>query len=82
MQTVISHFANSSVEGARQLASDLGYLSSVVMALNVEDEGLDRWKEWVEMGDVVGRERYKEEVGSGSGSSSGSGCRIKVIRLG
>ena len=66
------------MDGAAQLASDLGYLSSVVMALNVEDGELDRWKECVEMEDGVGRERYKEEFGSGSGRKEG-GEKDKVL---
>ncbi len=56
------------------MASDLGYLGSVCVVLNVEDEGLERWKEWVGVGDGVGRERYREEFANG-----GSGERDGVL---
>ena len=46
--------------GASQLASDLGYLSSIVTALNVESEELERWKECVEWEDGVGKDKVKE----------------------
>ncbi|KAK7683035.1 hypothetical protein QCA50_013707 [Cerrena zonata] len=46
--------------GASQLASDLGYLSSIVMALNVESEELERWKECVEWEDGDGKDKAKE----------------------
>ncbi|CAL1709346.1 unnamed protein product [Somion occarium] len=46
--------------GASQLASDLGYLSRTVMALNVESEELERWKEFVEVDDQTGKARVKE----------------------
>ena len=49
--------------GAAQLASDLGYLSSIVMSLNVEYEDLDKWKEYVEMDDAAGRQKVKEVKG-------------------
>ncbi|KAI0689161.1 Golgi complex component 7-domain-containing protein [Cytidiella melzeri] len=59
--TVLPSIRALSTDGAAQLASDLGYLSSIVMALNIEDAELDKWKEYVEMDEVVGRERYREE---------------------
>ncbi|KAF7794023.1 hypothetical protein EIP86_005151 [Pleurotus ostreatoroseus] len=49
--------------GAAQLAADLGYLASIVAALNVEDAALERWKACVEMEDAVGRLRAREEGG-------------------
>ncbi|GJE86725.1 golgi complex component 7-domain-containing protein [Phanerochaete sordida] len=49
-----------SASGAAQLASDLGYLASIVMALNIEDAALERWKEYVELDDAAGRERLRE----------------------
>ena len=55
-----------SSSGAAQLASDLGYLSSIVMALNIEDAELDRWKEYVEMDEAAGRDKLKE-VGAADG---------------
>lgn len=50
--------------GTEQLASDLGYLSNVVRALNVEWGELERWKEVVEMDDEAGQARAKEEGAS------------------
>lgn len=49
--------------GAAQLASDLGYLSSIVMSLNVEYEDLDKWKEYIEMDDATGRQKLRETKG-------------------
>ncbi|KAI0777552.1 Golgi complex component 7-domain-containing protein [Trametes elegans] len=46
--------------GAAQLASDLGYLSNIVMALNVESPELEKWREWVDMDDAAGRQKLKE----------------------
>ncbi|OSD07857.1 hypothetical protein PYCCODRAFT_1463149 [Trametes coccinea BRFM310] len=46
--------------GAAQLASDLGYLSNIVMALNVESPELEKWREWVEVDDTAGKEKLKE----------------------
>ncbi|KAI0635016.1 Golgi complex component 7-domain-containing protein [Trametes polyzona] len=46
--------------GAAQLASDLGYLSNIVMALNVESPELEKWREWVDVDDATGREKLKE----------------------
>ncbi|KAF8513630.1 Golgi complex component 7-domain-containing protein [Gautieria morchelliformis] len=46
--------------GAAQLASDIGYLSNVVRALNVEWGELERWKEVVELDDEAGKARVKE----------------------
>jgi hypothetical protein len=60
--SILSHLTSNvlpkirtlSVAGAAQLSSDLGYLSNIVRALNVEYEELDRWKEYVGMGDEEG----------------------------
>ncbi|KAH8075994.1 Golgi complex component 7-domain-containing protein [Cristinia sonorae] len=49
--------------GAAQLASDLGYLSSIVMALNVEYDDLEKWKEYVELEDAAGKGRVLEMKG-------------------
>ncbi|KAI0674167.1 Golgi complex component 7-domain-containing protein [Trametes maxima] len=46
--------------GAAQLASDLGYLSNIVMALNVESPELEKWREWVDVDDASGRQKLKE----------------------
>lgn len=62
-QTVLPSIrALSSPRGAAQLASDLGYLSNIVRALNVEWSDLEKWKEYVEMSDDAGKERVKTEV--------------------
>ena len=47
--------------GPEQLASDLGYLSDVVRALNVEWGDLERWKGVVEMDEEAGKAKAKEE---------------------
>ena len=47
--------------GAAQLASDLGYLTSIIVALGIESPELERWKECVELDDESGKERLKEE---------------------
>lgn len=60
--SILSHLTSNvlpkirtlSVAGAAQLSSDLGYLSNIVRALNVEYEELDRWKEYVGMNDEEG----------------------------
>ncbi|OJA09130.1 hypothetical protein AZE42_02306 [Rhizopogon vesiculosus] len=61
--SILSHLTSNvlpkirtlSIAGAAQLSSDLGYLSNIVRALNVEYEELDRWKEYVGMNDEEGR---------------------------
>jgi conserved oligomeric Golgi complex subunit 7 len=47
--------------GAAQLSSDLGYLSNIVRAINVQYEDLDRWKDYVSMGDEEGRRMVLEK---------------------
>lgn len=62
-QTVLPSIrALSAPRGAAQLASDLGYLSNVVRALNVEWSDLEKWKEYVEMSEEAGKERVKTEL--------------------
>lgn len=46
--------------GAAQLSSDLAYLSNIVMALNVESPELEKWREWIDMDDMDGRQRLKD----------------------
>ncbi|KAI0703174.1 Golgi complex component 7-domain-containing protein [Earliella scabrosa] len=46
--------------GAAQLSSDLGYLSNIVMALNVESPELEKWREWVDVDDTDGRQKLKD----------------------
>lgn len=57
---VLPHIRTLTPAGAAQLASDLGYLSNIVMVLNVECPELERWREWVELDDVDGRKRLAE----------------------
>ncbi|KAF7966300.1 hypothetical protein HWV62_39191, partial [Athelia sp. TMB] len=49
--------------GAAQLSSDLGYLSNIVRAINVEYEDLDKWKEYVSLGEDEGRKAGAEKQG-------------------
>jgi hypothetical protein len=46
---------------AAQLSSDLEYLSNIVRSLNVEYEDLDRWRDYVSMGDEDGRKLAAEK---------------------
>lgn len=46
--------------GAAQLSSDLGYLSNIVRALNVEFEELEAWKEYADMDDDAGLRKVQE----------------------
>ncbi|EGN94848.1 hypothetical protein SERLA73DRAFT_162884 [Serpula lacrymans var. lacrymans S7.3] len=59
---VLPRIRTLTVAGAAQLASDLGYLSNIVHALNVEFEELERWKEYVNMGDEEGRAVASERL--------------------
>ena len=43
--TVLPNIPSLSTAGAAQLAEDLGYLSQIVKALNVEWEKLEQWKD-------------------------------------
>ncbi|TCD64026.1 hypothetical protein EIP91_004660 [Steccherinum ochraceum] len=61
--TVLPSIRALSPAGAAQLASDLGYLSSIVMALNVEYEDLEKWKEYAELDDGVGKGKVAERKG-------------------
>lgn len=68
-QTLLTHLTTDilpnittlTVSGAAQLASDLGYLSNIVRALNVEFEDLDKWKEYADLDDDEGRKRLGVE---------------------
>lgn len=57
---VLPRIAKLTPAGAAQLASDLGYLSNIVMALNVESPELEKWREWVDVDDAAGKEKLKE----------------------
>ena len=57
---VLPRISKLTPAGAAQLASDLGYLSNIVMALNVESPELEKWREWVDVDDFDGRQKLKE----------------------
>lgn len=65
---VLAHLTNNilpelrllSTHGASQLASDLGHLSNVAKALDVETEDLEHWRECVEMSDAEGKKALLE----------------------
>ncbi|KAJ7346796.1 Golgi complex component 7-domain-containing protein [Mycena albidolilacea] len=61
--SVLPNIVTLSPAGAAQLASDLGYLSTIVRALNVEFEDLDRWKEYADLDDEDGKKRITERDG-------------------
>ncbi|KAI6147915.1 oligomeric Golgi complex subunit 7 [Pisolithus tinctorius] len=44
--------------GSAQLAADLGYLSTIIRALGVEEGDLERWRTYASMGDEEGRADY------------------------
>ncbi|KAJ7076331.1 Golgi complex component 7-domain-containing protein [Mycena belliarum] len=58
--SVLPNISTLSAAGAAQLASDLGYLSTIVRALNVEFEDLDKWKEYADLDDEEGKKRAAE----------------------
>jgi len=47
--------------GAAQLSSDLGYLSNVVQALNVQSTDLEKWKDLSELSDEDGKRQAKDK---------------------
>ncbi|KIJ60451.1 hypothetical protein HYDPIDRAFT_47172, partial [Hydnomerulius pinastri MD-312] len=49
--------------GGAQLSADLGYLSTIVRALGVEEGELERWRTYVGMGDDEGRAAFSSEDG-------------------
>jgi hypothetical protein len=58
--SVLPNISTLSPAGAAQLGSDLGYLSTIVRALNVEFEDLDKWKEYADLDDEEGKKRMAE----------------------
>ncbi|KAJ6587083.1 Golgi complex component 7-domain-containing protein [Mycena vulgaris] len=58
--SVLPNISTLSAAGAAQLASDLGYLSTIVRALNVEFEDLDKWKEYADLDDEEGKRRIAD----------------------
>ena len=65
---ILPSFPPLSSSGAAQLAEDLGYLSQIVKALNVEWEALEVWRECVPLGETDLRKRFTqtkvEELGN------------------
>ena len=65
---ILPSFPSLSSSGAAQLAEDLGYLSQIVKALNVEWEALEVWRECVPLGETDLRKRFTqtkvEELGN------------------
>jgi len=47
--------------GAAQLSSDLGYLSNVVQALNVQSVDLEKWKDFSDLSDEDGKRQAKDK---------------------
>jgi len=47
------------------LASDLGYLSNIVRAMNVEWDELEKWRELSELDDEEGVKRVKDSNAAG-----------------
>lgn len=72
--TVLPKIRTLTPTGAAQLSSDLGYLSNIVRAINVEYEDLDRWKDYVSMGEEEGRNMLLEK-------ESGDSVLIQVARM-
>ena len=62
--------------GAAQLASDLGYLSTIVGALNAESEELVSWRECVGLSDEEGRKLVRE-----GGMGEGREVLVNVARM-
>ncbi|KAG9097564.1 hypothetical protein FS749_006013 [Ceratobasidium sp. UAMH 11750] len=65
--------------GARQLASDLEYLSNVVRTLGVEPEVLEEWRAAAELSDSDGVARVREVKESGKGVEGAFG-KVAVLR--
>lgn len=69
--SILSHLTSNilpkirtlTTSGTAQLSSDLGYLSNIVRAINVEYEDLDRWKDYSSVTDEEGRKMVAEKDG-------------------
>ena len=55
---VLPSIPQLSQQGAAQLSSDLSYFSNIIRALNVEFEGLDQWREILDVKEVEARSKY------------------------
>ncbi|KIK93765.1 hypothetical protein PAXRUDRAFT_120984, partial [Paxillus rubicundulus Ve08.2h10] len=60
---VLSQIKVLSAAGAEQLSADLGYLSTIVRALGVEEGELEQWKTYTGMTDEEGRVALTSEDG-------------------
>lgn len=60
---VLPKIRTLTTSGAAQLSSDLGYLSNIVRAINVEYEELDRWRDYASLVDEQGRALLAERDG-------------------
>ncbi|KLO14536.1 hypothetical protein SCHPADRAFT_903208 [Schizopora paradoxa] len=79
-QTILPTIASLSSGGAAQLAEDLGYLSQIVKALNVQWEELELWRECVEMeeGDLEGRAGKSTNATDDNNGAGASELSIKI----
>ncbi|KAF9482136.1 hypothetical protein BDN70DRAFT_911869 [Pholiota conissans] len=57
---VLPAIPSLSIAGAAQLASDLEYLSNIIRALNVEHDGLEKWKIYASMDTEEGKKVVNE----------------------
>lgn len=57
---VLPTIPSLTIAGAAQLASDLEYLSNIVRALNVEHDGLEKWKIYASMDADEGKQTLSE----------------------
>ncbi|KAI0690656.1 Golgi complex component 7-domain-containing protein [Cerioporus squamosus] len=78
---VLPRISKLTPAGAAQLASDLGYLSNIVMALNVEPPELEKWREWVDVDDFDGRQKLKEAREALAPGEKEDGVMTTVARL-
>ncbi|KAK7053467.1 hypothetical protein VNI00_004093 [Paramarasmius palmivorus] len=58
---VLPQIKRLTAAGTAQLASDLSYLSNVARSLNLEHEALDKWKDYIELDEVAGKEKLDKE---------------------
>ncbi|KAI0043693.1 hypothetical protein FA95DRAFT_1597829 [Auriscalpium vulgare] len=58
--TVLPKIRSLTAAGAAQLVSDLGYLSNIIGALNVESEALEKWKDAAALDEERGVKKLSE----------------------
>ncbi|KAI0325795.1 hypothetical protein GY45DRAFT_1374469 [Cubamyces sp. BRFM 1775] len=78
---VLPRIAKLTPAGAAQLASDLGYLSNIVMALNVESPELEKWRESVDLDDMAGRQKLKEAREAATAGEKEDPILVTVAKL-